>query len=126
MDLPHRFLLISNDADLVSKLRRASEGLCDQITVVHGPEEALPSLQTARYRAVFFQLEEGEKEDMVFCRQLRRASDTPIVLVMPGTNHDHLVRGFTLGADACLDPRADEREMTARVEALLRRTQPSA
>lgn len=56
------------------------------------------------------------------CRRLRRASSVPILMLTARTAEDDRLRGFELGADDYVPKPFSPREVTARVQALLRRT----
>ena len=62
------------------------------------------------------------------CRQLRKDRDTariPIVMLTAKSEEEDRVRGLKTGADDYVTKPFSPRELMARVEALLRRSQPS-
>ncbi len=63
------------------------------------------------------------------CRQLRRAEPSakvPIIMLTARGDEDDRIRGLSTGADDYVTKPFSPRELLARVEALLRRTRPSA
>lgn len=58
-------------------------------------------------------------------RQIRRASDVPILMLTARTGESDKVLGFEVGADDYLTKPFSTRELVARVRALLRRTSVS-
>ena len=56
------------------------------------------------------------------CRELRRESDVPIVMLTARVEEEDRVAGFELGADDYVTKPFSPRELAARVRAVLRRT----
>lgn len=57
------------------------------------------------------------------CRRVRAASTVPIVMLTARTSEDDRVRGLELGADDYVGKPFSPREVVARVQALLRRSE---
>jgi DNA-binding response OmpR family regulator len=60
------------------------------------------------------------------CRELRRRSDVPVLMLTARGEEIDRVSGLTLGADDYMVKPFSPRELTARVKAILRRTGPIA
>ncbi|MDH3444159.1 MAG: response regulator transcription factor [Deltaproteobacteria bacterium] len=60
------------------------------------------------------------------CRQLRSASDVPILILTAKEEEMERVLGLTIGADDYVVKPFSPRELTARVKAILRRVKPQA
>ena len=60
------------------------------------------------------------------CRQLRKTSEVPIIMLTARGEEIDRVAGLTLGADDYVVKPFSPRELMARVKAILRRTAPSA
>ena len=58
------------------------------------------------------------------CRELRRRSDVPILMLTARASEDERVAGLALGADDYLTKPFSPRELVARVRAVLRRSRP--
>lgn len=58
------------------------------------------------------------------CRRIRQTSNRPIIMLTARTEKADIVRGLKLGADDYITKPFDEDELLARVEAVLRRSQP--
>ncbi len=58
------------------------------------------------------------------CRQLRKSLDTPIIFLTARDDEVDRIVGLELGADDYLTKPFSPRELTARVKAILRRTNP--
>lgn len=55
------------------------------------------------------------------CERIREFSDVPIIMLTARSDKDDVVKGLTRGADDYITKPFDERELAARVQALLRR-----
>jgi DNA-binding response OmpR family regulator len=59
----------------------------------------------------------GEK----FCEQVRRVSDVPIIMITARVEEESVIRGLAIGADDYVCKPFSPRQLTARVQAALRR-----
>jgi DNA-binding response OmpR family regulator len=55
------------------------------------------------------------------CKEIRKISDIPIIMLTARTEKMDVVKGLKLGADDYISKPFDEEELTARIEAVLRR-----
>ena len=62
------------------------------------------------------------KSGLEVCRELRRESDVPIVMLTARVEEEDRVAGFELGADDYVTKPFSPRELAARIRAVLRRT----
>ena len=60
------------------------------------------------------------------CRELRRRSDVPIIMLTARGEETDRIVGLEVGADDYVVKPFSARELVARVRAVLRRTQPRA
>lgn len=64
------------------------------------------------------------EDGFTICRELRRSSDIPIIMLTASSDDTDRILGLELGADDYLGKPFNPRELLARVKAVLRRTQP--
>ena len=67
-----------------------------------------------------------DADGLVFCAQLRPRSQVPIILLSASQRQADRVLGLKLGADDFVSKPFDIQELTARIEAVLRRAAPEA
>ena len=60
------------------------------------------------------------------CKELRRFSGVPIIMVTARDQKEDIVKGLKLGADDYITKPINEEELLARMDALLRRIKPSS
>lgn len=59
------------------------------------------------------------------CRAIRRVSQTPVIMLTARVDEETVLKGFDYGADDYVTKPFSPRQLTARVEAILRRTESS-
>ncbi len=122
-----KLLLIDDDQELCELLVSwlAQEGF--QPAAVHDAQNARASLREARPDAVILDVMLPDGSGLELLRELRKDyADLPVLMLSArGEPLDRIV-GLELGADDYLAKPCDPRELTARLRAVLRRTQPVA
>lgn len=85
--------------------------------------EALALLSKESYHLVILDLMMPGVDGWTVCREIRKTSDIPIVILTARGDEIDRVLGLELGADDYVVKPFSPRELTARVKAVLRRTQ---
>jgi DNA-binding response OmpR family regulator len=67
----------------------------------------------------------GPTDGLEACRELRRTSDVPVIIITARDDEVDRVLGLELGADDYITKPFSPRELVARVRAILRRADPS-
>ena len=114
-------LLVGRDEESAGYLARAigdSEFHCDYV----GTVEALSSLAIATPDIVILDLPLLDADSLALCRRLREISTVPLVVCSMSNQEVDVVRVFESGADDYLVIPMRPAEMSARIQALLRRT----
>lgn len=93
-------------------------------TKVQEAKTALSYLQKETFDIVLLDIMMPEMSGWDLCREIRKVSDVPIIMVTAREQQEDIVRGLRLGADDYLTKPFDEEELLARIEALLRRRTP--
>ena len=120
-----RTILIVDDdrelCDLVSELLRG-EGF--EVDAHHSGAGAIELAASGRYALVILDVMLPEQNGFEILRALRQRSAVPVILLTArGEDVDRIV-GLEIGADDYLPKPFNSRELTARIHAVLRRTQP--
>jgi two-component system alkaline phosphatase synthesis response regulator PhoP len=118
-------LLVVDDepsvTDLLSyNLRKAQY---EVLTAVDG-RQALALAQSANPDLILLDLMIPEIDGLDVCRQLRKTSGVPIIMITARGEEIDRVVGLELGADDYLCKPFSMRELLARIKAVLRRVQP--
>src|SRR5579875_2259482 len=91
-----------------------------QVEVAYDGREALEKARQSKPSLVILDLMLPQIDGLEVCKQIRRESDVPIIMLTArGDDVDRIV-GLELGADDYLPKPFNPRELVARVKAVLR------
>ena len=94
-------------------------------TKAQGAAEALSYVKEEPFDIILLDIMMPEMNGWVLCQKIRRFSDVPIVMVTARETQEDIVKGLKLGADDYVTKPFNEEELLARMEALLRRRNPT-
>ena len=119
-----RLLIVEDDAPLASGLRRMLEAEGYAVDVTGRGEEAVLAASQERFDLVILDIGLPQMDGFEVLRRLRAAEKPMPVLVLTARDAvDDRVRGLDLGADDYMAKPFAMPELTARVRALIRRSQ---
>ena len=118
-------LIVDDEPNIVELNRMYLEGAgCRVLTARTGPE-ALARFRAEHPDLIVLDLMLPGADGWTVCREVRRESQTPIIMLTARTEDIDRILGLELGADDYVTKPYNPRELVARVRAVLRRTQPS-
>ena len=121
-----KVLLIDDDVELVGMLEEYLEQEDFEVTAVNDGESGLAEALTGNYAIAVLDVMMPRINGLETLRRIRAKSGMPIImLTAKGDDTDRIV-GLELGADDYVPKPCTPRELTARIRAILRRTQTSA
>lgn len=117
-----RILVADDDADLLGLLKFSlSQAGFEVLTAVDG-SQALAMFQQQVPDLVLLDISMPELDGLEVCRQIRRRSSIPIMILSARHREDDLVAALDSGADDFLAKPFSPRILLARLRALARRT----
>jgi two-component system OmpR family response regulator len=127
-DFQMRLLIVEDDAPLASGLRRMLEAEGYAVDVTARGEEAVLAASQERFDLVILDIGLPQMDGFEVLRRLRAAATAnsgpmPVLVLTARDAVDDRVRGLDLGADDYMAKPFAMPELTARVRALLRRSQ---
>lgn len=125
MDGPARVLVIDDDEGVTSFLQRALAYAGFEVEVAASGAEGLERARARPPDVVVLDVLMPGLDGFAVCRQLRQASDVPILMLTARDEVADRVRGLEYGADDYLVKPFALEELIARLRALLRRRAPS-
>jgi two-component system KDP operon response regulator KdpE len=124
---PHRdpiLLLVSADALLRQALQTTLADSRFLVEVARTADGALSLIHESHFDLVVLSINLPQRSGVEVCRQMRsHASELGIVMVTERDSESEMVQALEAGADDYVTTRFQFRELTARVRAVLRRTQ---
>jgi DNA-binding response OmpR family regulator len=122
--LPGPILIIEDDKKAASLVALYLEREGFQTRVAFDGRQGLEMARQHRPILVILDLMLPGIDGWEVCRQLRRTSDVPILMLTARGEEIDRVSGLTLGADDYVSKPFSPRELVARVKAILRRARP--
>jgi OmpR family response regulator RpaB len=118
-----RILLIDDDRHLGAPLASYFARFDFVLESATTPSEGLAMLRGQAWDAAILDVMLPEMDGFALCREIRRESDIPIVMLTARGEVMDRVVGLELGADDYLPKPFEPRELVARVQTILRRRQ---
>jgi DNA-binding response OmpR family regulator len=121
--MPGTILVVDDERNIVelARIYLRNEGF--QVEAAYDGLEALDKARTLKPSLVVLDLMLPGLDGMEVCRELRRESDVPIVMLTArGDDMDKII-GLEIGADDYLTKPFNPRELVARIKAVLRRSE---
>lgn len=122
----YRILVVDDEEDLCEILKFNLENEGYEVDTANSAEEAL-KMNIAGYHLLLLDVMMGEISGFKMASMLKkekRTAHVPIIFITAKDTENDTVTGFNLGADDYISKPFSLREVSARVKAVLRRTQP--
>ena len=121
-----RILLIDDDEKLAGPLAEYFTRFDMTLTAASHPRIGLQKLTEETFDLVILDVMLPDIDGFEVCRQIRRSSDVPIVMLTARGEVMDRVVGLELGADDYLPKPFEPRELVVRIQNVLRRTSSNA
>ncbi len=123
-----KLLLIEDEDSLAYTLKTFLEKKNFNVEIVKDGEDALFQAESMKPDVVLLDWMLPNMSGLEICRQIRTAKDikkTPIIFLTAKGEEEDKLRGLDTGADDYITKPFSQRELLARINALLRRSNPS-
>ncbi len=119
----YKILIVDDDQNIAELISLYLEKDGYDTRQIHHGLEALPAFHSYEPDLIILDLMLPGKDGLDICKEVRQLSDIPIImLTAKGETFDKIL-GLELGADDYMVKPFDTKELTARVKAVLRRSQ---
>ena len=119
----YSILIAEDDAVMRNVIKVSLERNGFRVEAVGDGMAALRSFGEGQYDLVILDIRMPEMDGYELCRQLRKRTTVPIIIVTSESDIDDVVSGYELGADIYVTKPFRPNELVLRVEALLRRVE---
>ena len=118
-----KILVVDDDTNICELLRLylTKEGY--QVTVANDGEEGLEKFNQVKPDMVLLDVMMPKMDGLEVCRRIRKAGNTPVMMLTAKGETFDKVLGLELGADDYMVKPFDAKEVVARIKAVLRRYQ---
>jgi OmpR family response regulator RpaB len=121
-----RALLIDDDRRHSELLRAYCDRFDIEVDCAFDGEQGLRRLANTRPDVVLLDVMLPGKDGFAICREIRRRNRVPVIMLTARGDVTDRVTGLELGADDYIGKPFDPRELVARIQSVLRRTDPIA
>ena len=118
-----KILVVDDDTNICELLRLylTKEGY--QVTVANDGEEGLEKFNQVKPDMVLLDVMMPKMDGLEVCRRIRKAGNTPVMMLTAKGQKSDRITGFNAGADDYLPKPFDPDELLSRVRAILRRSE---
>lgn len=119
--MPH-LLIVDDDRDILTLLTGFLEKHHYQVSIAEDGEAMFALLERETVDLIILDIMLRKEDGFSLCTRLRASSKIPVIMLSAMADHTDRVVGLEIGADDYLTKPFDQRELLARVKAVLRRT----
>jgi DNA-binding response OmpR family regulator len=118
----NRVLLIDDDERHSALLQRYLERFGIELICAGSAEQGLPLIETEQPDLLLLDVMLPGKDGFEICREVRRKSQLPVIMLTARDDVIDRVSGLELGADDYITKPFEPRELVARINTILRRS----
>ncbi|MBS7297924.1 MAG: response regulator transcription factor [Eubacteriales bacterium] len=120
--MSNKILIVDDESNIVELIRLYLEKDGFDTVVARDGNEALSKFKTENPDLIILDIMIPEPDGWQVCREIRKKSNVPIIMLTAKSETFDKVLGLELGADDYLTKPFEAKELVARVKAVLRRT----
>lgn len=120
-----KILIVDDDVNIAELISLYLTKECFDTTMVHDGEEAILKFASYQPNLILLDLMLPGIDGYEVCREIRKNSSVPIIMLSAKGEIFDKVLGLELGADDYIIKPFDSKELVARVKAVLRRFHPT-
>lgn len=124
--MAEKILVVDDERPIADILQFNLEREGFQVVLAHSGEEALEVFRREQPHLILLDIMLPKGDGFSVCKELRKVSTVPILMLTAKESEIDKVLGLELGADDYVTKPFSPRELIARVKALLRRARPVA
>jgi DNA-binding response OmpR family regulator len=125
MATKQKILIVDDDVNIAELISLYLTKECFDTLMVHDGEEAIQKFATYQPGLILLDLMLPGIDGYEVCREIRKTSSVPIIMLSAKGEIFDKVLGLELGADDYVIKPFDSKELVARVKAVLRRFHPA-
>ena len=117
-----KILIIDDDTDLSFIISEMLKSYGYETSTAESVEKAFNLLSKNTFHLILLDINLPDTTGLEFCKELRRASQIPVIFASARTSEIDRITGFDIGGDDYLPKPYSMKELLSRVNALIRRT----
>ena len=119
-----QIMVVEDEAKIANVIKDYLENADYGVMLLSRGDAVLPQVRKSMPDLIVLDIMLPGKDGMEICREIRKISDVPIIMLTAKVEEIDRLIGLELGADDYICKPFSPREVVARVKAVLRRTQP--
>ena len=119
--MPEKILIIDDEQNILNVVGDYLRNTSFEVYTADRGRKALEMFKEIEPDFIILDLNLPDISGEDICREIRKMSDVPILMLTAKTSEDDKVKGLNLGADDSLTKPFSPRELVGRVNAILRR-----
>jgi len=119
----NKILFIDDDQRICRLVKRYLEGNGYLVIFAHDAAQANALLPDESIALILLDIMLPDKDGLTLAQEIRASSNTPIIFLTARAEIEDKVTGLQLGADDYITKPFEEKELIARIQSVLRRTQ---
>lgn len=119
--LTHNILLVDDEYDLLRALSATLTRAGWRVSTASDGQQAINVFRASSPNLIILDLMLPVLDGWEVCREVRKTSDVPIIMLTARDDNVDKILGLELGADDYITKPFDSRELIARIRAILRR-----
>jgi DNA-binding response OmpR family regulator len=120
-----KIMIVDDDRNICDLLRLYMEKEGYEVILAHNGTEAISKFATAKPDIILLDIMLPQQDGWQVCREIRKKSNVPIIMVTAKSETFDKVLGLELGADDYIVKPFDTKEVIARIKAVSRRISTS-
>src|SRR5512139_3072567 len=124
--MAQKILIVEDETQIARLVRLYLEEAGYMATEIHSGDQAMPAFRHEQPDLVILDLNLPGRDGLDICRDLRKNSDVPVIILTARTEETDRLIGLEIGADDYVVKPFSPREVAARVRTVLRRSAPIA
>lgn len=121
--MKNKILVVDDERNIVELVRLYMEKEGFETVCAYTGDEALSKFQSENPDLIILDLMLPETDGWQVCREIRKSSQVPIIMLTAKSDTFDKVLGLELGADDYITKPFEAKELLARVKAVLRRSE---
>ena len=121
--MDNKILIVDDERNIVELIRLYLEREGYGTICAYDGEEALKLFKEHSPEMVILDIMLPKMDGWQVCKEIRKSSDTPIIMLTAKSDTFDKILGLELGADDYMTKPFEAKELVARVKAVLRRTE---
>ena len=118
----YRILIVEDDSTIAEALKRHLEGWDYETVIAEDFKNIMAEFTRVEPDLVLLDIGLPFYNGFYWCSQIRQVSDVPIIFISSASDNMNIVMAMNMGGDEFIEKPFDLHVVTAKVQALLRRT----